>query len=73
MKKTSQHLNKLIPMLLIVGLISLNIVAYSVSKSYFKPKDNPIEVEELSDTEQGDFEHHKLLSWTYELLKSFRD
>lgn len=58
--------------LLIVALITLNIFAYRVTKTYFT-KTGYQEVEELTESNQSKDNSFHLLSWTYELFKSFRN
>jgi len=70
MQTKKYKLKKLIPLLLILTLLGLNLFAYNMTKSYFSNA-GVQEVEELTDAEQGENNSFKLLSWTYELFKSF--
>jgi hypothetical protein len=65
-------LRKFIPAIIIISLITLNVLAFYISKSYFTKTGNDIEVEEMSESEQGEANTYKILSWTYEFFKSFR-
>lgn len=70
MQAKKYKFKRLIPLFLILSLLSLNLFAYNVTKTYFSNAGIQ-EVEELTDAEQGENNSFKLLSWTYELFKSF--
>lgn len=49
----------------------LNFIAFKVTKSYFS-KSGYQEVEVLTENSQNEHKPMHILSWTYELFKSFR-
>lgn len=65
-------IKRLTPVWVVVFLITLNFFAYQYSKNYFTSENKGIEVEEMTESEQGDFESNRFLIWTYEFFKSFR-
>jgi hypothetical protein len=72
MTSTKNKSRRLLPVLLVLLLLGLNLLAYKTTKSYFN-RNNVQEVEELTTFEQGEQNSFKLLSWTFELFKSFRN
>lgn len=63
---------KSLSIILILTLCLLNYVGYRVTKSYIS-KSSYQEVEELTDTDEGSYKGARIIGWTYEYFKSFRN